>query len=117
MMADPPYRRHRTRVLPKQYRCPFPSGRFVRCAGAMTGEMWTRIAATAGIAGGLARLGAPVLALLTFVVMQILAEPLPSVGPPALEGEYGIVLVAVLGIVLGSAALRRAPHPPRELAR
>ncbi len=135
----------------------------------MTGEMWTRIAATAGIAGGLAWLGklavlvatdreggadvplfavglalllvastgiglalsrrrpvaarvattalAPVLALLTFVVAQIAAEPLSSVGPPALDGEYGIVLLALLGIVLGSAALLHARHRSGELTR
>ena len=60
---------------------------------------------------------APMVALIAFAAIQIAAEPLSQLGPSALAGEYGILLGGLLGIVLGSAALLRAPHGSRELAR
>ncbi len=50
---------------------------------------------------------APVLALAGFVAVQSVSELLSGL-VPALDGEYGIVLAALLGIVLGTRRLLRA---------
>jgi hypothetical protein len=55
---------------------------------------------------------APILALAGFVGVQIVTEPLTGL-VPALDGEYGIVLAALLGITVGLRQLlrRRQPAP------
>ncbi len=79
--------------------------------GAAVSRRWPTAAGVAAI------VLSPALALAAFVGAQIATEPLTGVGPAALAGEYGIVILATLGLLLGSHGLLRSAHRTRELAR